>query len=159
MTYIKNKFFKSSNKTDVSGQTISTTYVEIQGSRASIEKSNISSDFYYFFSFSMVTKTEPHDKIFTHVKLQKSNDNFSSNIVDIAGCNYNCSTDTAGSTDHINKANNVFFIVQNTSNDSLRLVARSYSTNNKSVINQTLWFDGAYHSDKYYYPTLTVKEL
>ena len=50
MTFLKNKFFKSLNKTDVSGQEISSTYVEIQGSRVEIEKLNTSSDLYYFLA-------------------------------------------------------------------------------------------------------------
>ena len=165
MTFIKNKFFKSINKTDITGQDISTVYVEIQGSRVSIEKLNISSDLYYFFSFSSTvryTGTGVWHRTFLHVKLQKSNDNFSSNIVDVAGCNYNFSTDTGSTTtyEHINKINNVLFIVQNTNNDSLRLVARSWSSNNISTVNKTNYFDGtAGHSNKFYYPTLTVKEL
>lgn len=161
MTFIKNKFFKSINKTDTTGQEISNTYVEIQGSRIAIEKLNTSSDLYYFFSFSScVRATTPYEKTFLHVKLQKSNDDFSSNIVDVTGCNYNFSTDTSNvATDHLNKINNVFFIVQNTNNDSLRLITRSWSSSNRSVINQTLWFDGLAHSNKFYYPTLTVKEL
>ena len=162
MTFIKNKFFKSINKTDVSGQEISDTYIEIQGSRTAIEKLNTSSDLYYFFSFSScVRSSAPYEKTFLHVKLQKSNDDFSSNIVDVTGCNYNFSTDTSNvATDHLNKANNVLFIVQNTNNDSLRLIARSWSSSNRSVVNQTYHFDGSTpHADKYYYPTLTVKEL
>tara|TARA_Y100001970_G_scaffold109795_1_gene137126 strand:- start:12692 stop:13177 length:486 start_codon:yes stop_codon:yes gene_type:complete len=161
MTFIKNKFFKSISKTDATGQEISNTYIEIQGSRIAIEKLNTSSDLYYFFSFSSsVRASAPYEKTFLHVKLQKSNDDFSSNIVDVAGCNYNFSTDTGGSTDHLNKGNNVFFIVQNTNNDTLRLIARSWSSSNRSVVNQTYHFDGSTpHSNKFYYPTLTVKEL
>lgn len=161
MTFIKNKFFKSINKKDASGQEISSTYVEIQGSRVSIEKLNTSSDLYYFFSFSNTQRSSaPYELPFLHVKLQKSNDNFSSNIVDVPGCNYNFSTDTAGGFDGISKANNVLFIVQNTDNDYLRLIARSYSSSNRSVVNQTYHFDGSSpHSNKFYYPTLTVREL
>lgn len=164
MTFIKNKFFKSINKTDATGQEISTSYVEIQGSRVSIEKLNTSSDLYYFFSFNSTvryTGSTVYDRTFLHVKLQKSNDNFSSNIVDVAGCNYNFSTDTGSTStyEHINKINNVFFIVQNTNNDSLRLIARSWSSNHISAVNITHYFDGLSNTNKFYYPTLIVKEL
>jgi len=157
MTFIKNKFFKSVNESSSPDQLISATYAEIEGSKTDVEKLNTSSDLYYFFSFSTVPVGV--EKIFLHVKLQKSNDNFSSNIVDVTGCNYNFSTDTAGSTDHIYKVNNLLFIVQNTNNDSLRLVARAYSTGNRANLHSTPHFDGSAGNTKYYYPTLTVKEL
>ena len=161
MTFLKNKFFKSLNKTDVSGQEISSTYVEIQGSRVEIEKLNTSSDLYYFFSFSIsVRATSPFDKGFLHVKLQKSNDDFSSNIVDVTGCNYNFSTDTSSvATDHLYKINNPIFIVQNTNNDSLRLIVRAYSSTNRALLHLTPHYDGSASNTLYYYPTLTVKEL
>tara|TARA_B100001059_G_C17804935_1_gene568533 strand:- start:959 stop:1444 length:486 start_codon:yes stop_codon:yes gene_type:complete len=161
MTFLKNKFFKSSNKTNVSGQEISSTYVEIQGSRATIEKLNTSSDLYYYFSFSIsVRATSPYDKGFLHVKLQKSNDDFSSNIVDVTGCNYNFSTDTSSvASDHLYKINNPMFIVQNTDNDYLRLVVRAYSSNNRALLHLTPHYDGTVGNTLYYYPTLIIKEL
>tara|TARA_Y200000002_G_C22672513_1_gene660673 strand:- start:987 stop:1460 length:474 start_codon:yes stop_codon:yes gene_type:complete len=157
MTFLKNKFFKSVNESSSPDQITSTAYAEIEGSKTNVEKINTSSDLYYFFSFSTVPVVL--EKTFLHVKLQKSNDNFSSNIVDVTGCNYNFSTDTAGGTDHIYKVNNVLFIVQNTNNDSLRLVARAYSTGNRANLHSTPHFDGSASNTKYYYPTLTVKEL
>ena len=157
MTFIKENYFKSSSETSSPSQLMSTTYTEIEGSKTSIEKINISSDLYYFFSFSTMPKDL--EKTFLHVKLQKSNDDFSSNIVDVTNCNYNFSTDTSGGTDHLYKVNNVMFIVQNTSNDSLRLVARAYSSSNRANLHYTPHFDGTASNTKYYYPTLIVKEL
>ena len=158
MTFIKNKFFKSLSETSSPNQVISNTYVEIEGSKITVEKLNTSSDLYYFFSFS--TAVHSLEKSFLHVKLQKSNDNFSSNIVDVTGCNYNFSTDTSNVvTDHLYKINNVMFIVQNTGNDSLRLVTRAYSSSNRVQLHLTPDFDGSTGNTKYYYPVLTVKEL
>ena len=85
MTFIKENYFKSSSETSSPSQLMSTTYTEIEGSKTSIEKINISSDLYYFFSFSTMPKDL--EKTFLHVKLQKSNDDFSSNIVDVTNCN------------------------------------------------------------------------
>ncbi len=158
MTFIKNKFFKSISKTDVSAQTVTDSYIEIEGSRVAIEKLNVSSDLYYFFSF-LVLSYYANELSFLHIKLQKSNDNFSSNIVDVANCSYNFSTDTGGGVDYLNKANNVMFLVQNTGNDSLRLVTRAYSSSNRAQLHQATHFDGSTGHTKYYYPTLTVKEL
>ena len=159
MTYT-NLFFKSNSETSTPNQVPSTTYSEILGSRAEIRKSNINSDIYYFFSFSTCPYGANFEKARLHVKLQRSNDNFSSNVVDVANCNYNFSTDTGGGADHLYKNNNVFFIVQNTGNDSLRLVIRSYGSNTRSYLHFTPHFDGALdHNNKYYYPTLIVKEL
>ena len=157
MTFIKKKFFKSENVSSPGSPNTSTTYAEIEGSRVSIEKLNESSDLYYFFSFSSIALSGYN--AFLHVKLQKSNDNFSSNIVDVDNCNYNFSSDTGGGTDYLYKINNVFFIVENTNNDSLRLVVRTYSSSTISRLHITPYFDGTGNNSKYYYPTLTVREL
>ena len=157
MTFLKNKFFKSANESSSPVQVLSATYAEVEGSKIDVEKINTTSDLYYFFSFSTVPVGV--EKIFLHVKLQKSNDNFSSNVVDVTGCNYNFSTDTAGSTDHIYKVNSILFIVQNTNNDSLRLVARAYSSGNRASLHSTPHFDGIASHTGFYYPTLIVREL
>ena len=157
MTYT-NLFFKSNSETSTPNQVTSTTYTEITGSRVDVNKVSTSSDLYYYFSFS--TCPYNSEKARLHIKLQRSSDNFSSNIVDVPNCNYNFSTDTGGGTDHLYKNNNIFFIVQNTGNDSLRLVIRSYGSNTRSYLHFTPHFDGALdHNNKYYYPTLIVKEL
>ena len=157
MTFLKNKFFKLTNVTSPSAPYTSTTYAEIEGSKVEVEKLNTDSDLYYFFSFSSIAVSGYN--AFLHVKLQKSNDNFSSNIVDVDNYSYNFSSDTGGGTDYLYKINNVFFIVQNTGNDSLRLVARTYSSSTISRLHITQYFDGSGGHSKYYYPTLTVKEL
>lgn len=159
MTYT-NLFFKSNSATSTPNQVTSTTYTEIEGSRAVIQKTSADSDLYYFFSFSTCPYGESYEKARFHVKLQRSNDNFSSNIVDVANCNYNFSTDTGGGSDHLYKNNNVFFIVQNTGNDSLRLAIRSYGSNTRSYLHFTPHYDGIVtYTNKYYYPTLIVKEI
>lgn len=159
MTY-NNLFFHSNSETNSPNQVPSTTYTEIIGSRTSIHKTNIDSDLYYFFSFSTCPYGTGYEKARHHIKLQRSNDNFSSNIVDVSNCNYNFTSDTGGGVDHLYKNNNVFFIVQNTENDSLRLVIRSYASNTRSYLHYTPHFDGVItYTDKYYYPTLIVKEL
>ncbi len=159
MTYT-NLFFKSNSVTSNPNQVASTSYMEITGSRAEIHKTNINSDIYYFFSFSTGPAGVGYEKARHHIKLQRSNDNFSSNIVDVPNCNYNFSTDTGGGVDHLYKNNNVFFIVQNTQNDSLRLVIRSYASNTRSYLHYTPHYDGVItYTNKYYYPTLIVKEL
>jgi hypothetical protein len=157
VSFIKNKFFKLTNITSPGSPYTSTTYAEIEGSKTDVEKLDTTSDLYYFYSFSSIAVSGYN--VFLHVKLQKSNDNFSSNIVDVDNCSYNFSSDTGGGTDYLYKINNVFFIVQNTGNDSLRLVVRTYSSNTISRLHITPHFDGSSGHTKYYYPTLTVKEL
>ena len=156
-----NLFFKSSSATNSPNQVTSTTYTEIIGSKAEVQKVSSDSDLYYFFSFSTCPyDASGYEKTRLHIKLQRSNDNFSSNIVDVPNCNYNFSTDTGGGSDLLYKNNNIFFIVQNTGNDSLRLVARSYGSNTRCYLHYTPHFDGVItYTNKYYYPTLIVKEI
>ena len=95
----------------------------------------------------------------TEAKLQKSNDNFSSNIVDLPGCQFNFSADTVQNNDYFYKSCSPFFIIENLDSEYLRLVTRAYSTSNEVKLHRSNHFDGGGGVDVYYNPTLLVAEL
>ena len=159
MTYDKKSFMQISRIAPTASQYISDSYTEISGSKTSVSKKTISSDLYYKFCFYASTDQTDEESVFLHVKLQRSNDNFSSNIVDVSGCMLNYSTDVSTSSDKLHKLINPFFIVQNTDNDSLRLVARSYSSSNRTQIHLNSEFDGSNSLTNYFNPSLTVMEI
>ena len=90
--------------------------------------------------------------------MQKSNDNFSSNIVDITGCQVNISGDSVQTFDSFYKSCNVFFIIENLNSEYLRVVARSYATANEVRLHRNDFWDGG-SGDVYFNPTLMVAEV
>ena len=162
MTYKTNKFslFQTSNAP--TQQTISTTYQEITGSRCNITLKQQTSDFIYkfiFYTSVYYISGSNYDATFIHVKLQKSNDNFSSNIVDMPGKQFNFSGDTIERPDHFYSTCNSFFIIKNLDAEYLRLVARSYSTSNKTNLHKVEYLDGGVANGVIFNPTLIVAEI
>jgi len=148
MTYVKpkSKLINSSFVSQPNTQTILSSYTEITGSKVQIDYS-YNPKLLYRFSFMLSTIYQfgsggTYYKPFLHVKLQKSNDNFSSNIIDIPGCQINLSGDTVEDRDYFYSAYSMFFILENFDSSYLRLVARSYSDSNRAKLHRTGHFDG-----------------
>ncbi len=149
MTYLlKNKDFLCSTTSQPSLQTISTSYQEIVGSKCNINFRNNTSNILYkccFYSRYIYINSSNFSRMYLHVKLQKSNDNFSSNIVDLPGCQYNFSTesDTSLQRNGLWIISSPFFIVENLDSKYLRLVARAYSTSHQAVLHDNQFYDGS----------------
>ncbi len=158
MSYIRQKeaFFNRENSP--SSQLISNTYTEIAGSRAELVSLSTSTKFVYRFCFN-ISPNSSADKWFLHVKLQKSNDSFSSNIIDIPGANYNVASDTVTALDHLYRLNTAFFVIENFSGtNQVRLVCRAYSNSNKPSLHNVDYFDGT-TSTKIFNPSLIIFEV
>ena len=163
MTYSINKFFLHNIEDAPARQTISTTYSEITGSRCEIS-GNVSNNFIYKFNFYLATiysfgTNGAYDKPLLHIKLQKSNDNFNSNIVDISGCQFNASGDTTENRDYHYSTYTPLFILENLDSNYLRLVARSYTTNHEAHLHRSYNFDGSNSSEVYFNTALLVMEI
>ena len=162
MTYDINKFKLLQTTSAPALQTISTTYTEIEGSKCEVSyKTNPS--FIYKFNFYLSTIYEfgtngVYDKALLHIKLQKSNDNFSSNIVDVEGCNFNASGDTQENRDYYYNTYTPTFILSNLDSNYLRLIARAYSTSNEARLHRAYQFDGSSLNEVYFNTTLLVIE-
>ena len=163
MTYSINKFFLNKTVDAPARQTISTTYEEINGSKCEVSR-NVSNNFIYKFNFCLATiymfgTGGSYDKMLLHVKLQKSNDNFSSNIVDIEGCQFNISGDTSENRDYHYHTCTPTFILENLDSNYLRLVARSYSTSNEAHLHRSYNYDGVIGNEIYFNTSLLVMEI
>ena len=158
MTYKLNKFFIVQNVDDPSAQSISTSYVEITGSKCEVKNISENPTILYKASFHMRDAGMSGDNPFVHLKLQKSNDNFSSNIVDISGCQINISGDSTETTDIYHRAAHPMFIVENFDSNYLRLVIRSYSADTSVSLHVSTHYDGS-AQNVYYNPSLIVMEL
>ena len=163
MSYNINKFFLVQETDQPSVQTISTTYTEITGSKCQVNTVS-SGNIFYKFNFYLSTiytfgTNGDYDKPLLHIKLQKSNDNFSSNIVDLQGCQFNASGDTLENRDYFYSTFTPTFIIENLTNEHLRLVARSYSTSNRARLHRGYQFDGSNPSEFYFNTTLQVIEI
>ena len=154
MTYNINHYNLLQKTNDPSSQSVSTSYSEIDGSKGNLIFTRNTSTFLYKFSFYVESKP------FMHIKLQKSNDNFSSNIEDIPNCNFNFSSDTIQTSDKYYKVCNIMFIVENLSSvyTYLRLVTRSYSSSWNNDLHATNYFDGG-SVDISYEQVLNIIEL
>ena len=165
MSYKVDKFSIFQYEDNPSAQEISTTYTEITGSKCEVKSFNSNPKILYKFTFMASTiyfNSSNYNIHFLHIKLQKSNDNFSSNIVDIPNCMFNISADTHENSvrDVLWKTCTPMFILENFDSKYLRLVARSYSTSSKSRLHTAYHYDGqANVSNIYYNPSLTVMEL
>lgn len=158
MSYIRQKQVNFNKEISPTAQTISNTYTEITGSRAEILSFNSSTKFVYRFCFN-ISLNNSADKWFLHIKLQKSNDNFSSDINDISGANYNVASDFTTAIDHHYRLNTAFFIIDNlTGVKQVRLVCRAYSNSTQPVLHGFEYFDGV-ASSKIFDPSLVIFEV
>lgn len=153
MSHKINRFSNFEVDENPSSQTISTTYVEVSGSKCEIEAVSSSVTLLYKFSFLASSVSSAY---FLHVKLQKSNDNFSSNIEDISGCMFNISGDTKNTSDDMFKTCSPFFVLENFNYKYLRLVIRSYSTSTTARLHTVSQYDGANPSTNIYYNTSQI---
>ena len=163
MTYNINKFFLNKVEDAPVRQTISVTYTEITGSRCEV-RGNSSNNFIYRFTFYLATIYQfgtngAYDKPLIHVKLQKSSDNFNSNIVDISGCQFNASGDTVENRDYHYSTYTPMFVLENLDSNYLRLVARAYSTSNEAHLHRSYNFDGSSSNEVYFNTSLLVSEI
>jgi len=162
MSYkVNNKFFKADHLSSVSLQETSTSWLEIDGSRCELKFKKNTADIMYKFNFythNRYKSGSDYDQTFIHVKLQKSNDNFSSNIVDIPGCHHNFSGDTLQTQNFFYMSCNTFFIVENLDSKYLRLVVRSYSANTRTDLHRTEYYNGTTQTE-YFSPKLVIAEL
>jgi len=163
MTYNIKKFKLLQTTNAPAKQTISTTYTVIDGSSCEVSH-KINPNFIYKFNFYLSTiyvfgSGGAYDKPLLHIKLQKSNDNFSSNIVDVAGCNFNASGDTQENRDYHYSTYTPTFILNNLDSNYLRLVARAYSTSNEAYLHRTDQFDGTTSNEVYFNTSLLVMEI
>ena len=156
MSYKVDKFFKVSLEDNPSAQTISTSYAEITGSRCEVNSINSTKNLIYKFSFLSSSVSNAY---FLHIKLQKSNDNFSSNIEDIPGCMINISGDTKNPSDDMFKTCSPFFVLENFDSKYLRLVVRSYSTSTTARLHTVNKYDGGTPSNIYFNTSLIVMEI
>ena len=164
MTYNVNKFFLLQVTNEPTVQLVSTSYTEITGSKCQVN-TVASKNIFYKFNFYLSTiylfgSNGSYDKPLLHVKLQKSNDNFQSNVEDVVGCHFNASGDTTENRDYFFSTFTPSFILEDINGDEyLRLVARSYSTSNRANLHRAYNFDGSNSSETYYNTTLCVMEL
>ena len=163
MTYNIDQFNLLQKTNSPSTQTLSTTYTEINGSKGSLVFSRGTSTFLYKCSFYVETKfinSSNNFPPFMHIKLQKSNDNFSSNIEDIPNCIVNFSGETAQSNDYYYKVCNIMFIVENLDSQykHLRLVTRSYSSSWNCHLHTGTFF-GEGSAAIFYEPVLEITEI
>ena len=170
MSYKYEKFHHLSTVENPGEQTLTTTYQEISGSKCQIIRTKPTINLVYKFTFysnlGVIDGYGPNDPIefFSHFKLQKSSDNFSSNIVDMTNYNFNFSSDTKEAAyqnyDWYYKVISPFFIIENFDSDYLRLVGRAYSNTMKAVLHQSAYYDGSTTTSGIYYnPNLKVLEL
>ena len=158
MSFIKQKQVLCRKESNPSTQLIPDSYTEIAGSKAELVNVNSSAKFIYKFCFN-ISLTSSVNKWFLHIKLQKSNDNFSNDINDIPGANYNVASDTVSDVDHLYRLNTAFFVVDNLNGtNQLRLVCRAYSTSLQTSLHESLHYDGSATS-KVFDPSLIVFEV
>lgn len=163
MTYKTEKFFLSKSTDNPSFQTVSTSWIELTGSRCNITlKRNIPANILYkysFYTYMIYNSSSNYKKTFIHVKLQKSNDDFTSNIVDLPGKQFNFSGDTEQNNDYFYKSCSPFFIIESLDSEYLRLVSKAYSTSNEVKLHRSNHWDGSGSANVCYNPTLLVAEL
>ena len=161
MSYKVDKFFHTSTTSNPSTQYISTTYTELTGSKCEVKSINPSPTLMYKYTFyTMVDWVDYPNSYKPHlnIKLQKSNDNFSSNIVDVTGQNFSIAGDTYDNNEAYYKSSTCFFIVEDFDSSHLRVVARSFSTTTEAQLHTNEHYDGTTSNVKYN-PTLIVAEV
>jgi len=159
MSYKVDKFSLFSSEDNPSAQEISTTYTEITGSKCEVKSYNTNPKILYKFSFLISSLSFSDRSFYLHIKLQKSNDNFSSNIVDIPNCMFNNSGDTHNASDNSFQTCTAMFILENFDSKYLRLVSRSRSGSYQARLHTVTDYDDGTPSGIYYNPSLIVAEL
>tara|TARA_B100000945_G_C20045751_1_gene441221 strand:- start:52 stop:528 length:477 start_codon:yes stop_codon:yes gene_type:complete len=158
MSYIRQKKVIYSKESNPTPQSIPNSYTEITGSKTELISLNASTKFIYRFCFQ-IGLSSAANKWFLHVKLQKSNDNFASDINDIPGANYNIASDTVSAIDHLYRLSTAFFVIDNlTGTNHVRLVCRAYSNSLKPNLHESNWYDGQV-DPKIFDPSLIVFEV
>lgn len=159
MSFIKQKQTIVHKEVSPLKQIISDAYTEITGSRGEITQLDSSNKLVYRFNFSIQLAPPDYVKWFLHIKLQKSNDSFSSNIIDVQGANYNVASDSISLTDHLYRLSAAFFVIDGVSGThQLRLVCRAYSNSHKPQLHQTDYYDGV-ASTKVFDTSLLILEI
>ena len=158
MSYRINKTAIFQTEDDPLSQSVSTTYLEPTGSRVKLRFSGSTANIYYKYSFyAYQASTSP---FFLHCKLQKSNDNFVSDIEDVAGCHFNFSGDTEESpSDDQYQSINAMFIISACDKRHLRLFVRSYSADTAATLHRSTQWDGSTSADVYYNPSCIAMEV
>lgn len=166
MTYQTDSFSFHSVETAPARQTISTTYTELTGSKVQIDVRQGSSVYYRYSCYVSTIydfatgATGSYEKFLLHFKVQKSNDNFSSNIVDIDSTKHNLSGDTLEDRDYYYISHSPMFIIDDVHDYThLRLVARSYSTSQRADLHRARQFDGVDDDEVYYDASLICLEV
>ena len=158
MTYKQlNKFMLVQEEDNPTIQTVDASYIEVTGSKCEVVALSSSPNLLYKFSF--YSRCGSTKQTLLNIKLQKSNDNFSSNIVDVPNCNFNISGDNRTSNETYDQTITPFFIIENFDSQYLRLVARSYSSTYQSILHRSNEYDGAAATTIYYNTSLIVSEL
>ena len=166
MTYNVNKICIYQNTTHTSHQQIdSTTYTEVSGSKCNLNNTEQRSmNLYYKFNFNCAydpstgNNSNDYHQYMLHMKLQSSNDNFSSDINDVPGCRFNISHDIVGAGtntgyDYSIMTYTPFMILENFNKSYLRLVTRVVSASKyKGMLHGYITFDGGLST--YYYDSL-----
>ena len=144
MTYLRSKEFKELLTQNPQAQYPSTSYTEITGSRIEITPVSANSKIVYKYTFNIQLNYSTASKWFLHVKLQESNDNFTSNIIDVPGSNYNVSSDDKNIIDHLYKISTVFFVINSfVGTKQFRLSCRTFSNSLAPQLHRCDYFDGS----------------
>lgn len=161
MSYNNKKLFIYQNTVHTSHQKIdTTTYTEVTGSKCNLNNSEQRSmNLYYKFNFSCGydASASGHQYMF-NMKLQSSNDNFSSDITDVPNCKFNISHDIIGAGSNSGHDYSVmtytpFMILENFNKSYLRLMTRVAATSHyKGMLHGYTHFDGT--TPPYYHSTL-----
>ena len=134
-----------------------TDYRTVSGSLCSVDSKDTSPTILYKFTFYV---RSVNDRVFLNIKLQKSNDNFSSNTVDMDGYKFPYAHETTQASDYFRSTCAAFFIIENFDSKYLRLQARPYDADWNSVqLHRSADYDNSNSADVYYNPTLIVAEI
>ena len=140
-----------------SSQSITTSYVEVTGSKCQIELKNTDTDYLYKFSF--YTYSTDSVGLLIHARVESSNDNFSSDVQTISGAQVNLGGDSLQGGDLYYQSQTVMFILPSLDREYLRLSVRSYSSDTECNLHRSTQFDGGTNEDVCYNPSLMVLEL
>ena len=155
MSHNVNKFYHVSTTDAPARQTVSDSYVELTGSKcaASLRSGGVLVVKYCFY----VANVSSSNQYLLHVKVQTSDDDFTSDVNDVSGQQFNISGDTRQTERHFQLCN-TFFMLNNFSGSHIRVVARAYSTSNEAYLHRSYDWDGA-SSEVYFNPSLLVMEV
>ena len=157
MTYNLDKQLIIQTTSLPAAQSVSTSYLEVTGSKAQIKLKNTATNWLYKFSF--YTFSTDSAALFIHARVESSNDNFSSDIQTIAGAQVNLSGDTQDLGDKYYQSHTLMFILPSLDREYLRLAVRSYSTSTECNLHRSTQFDGGTSENVCYNPSLMILEL